>query len=181
MVKSDIGKIYGGYRLDRIVRGNYVFSCVKCEDLLFVTPHNEKRVKLIKKGLLFHAPCKEFTTDISASKDVTKQTKIHNWYDEILYAYKYGAKTRGFVFSLTDKEFIKLITGNCYYCDSAPSNTSKYYKVKYNGIDRVNNKEGYSKRNVVSCCALCNRMKSTLTQDEFIDHIIKIHKRFNNG
>lgn len=180
MFKFDISKVYGGYKLDRIVRGNYVFRCIKCEDLLFVTLHNEKRLKLIKKGLLFHVPCKESITDSHINKDI-RQIKVHNWYDEILYVYKYNAIKRGFAFDLTDKEFIKLITGNCYYCDSAPSNTSAYYKVKYNGIDRVNNKKGYLKQNVVSCCALCNKMKSALTQDEFIDHVLKIHKRFNNG
>lgn len=87
--------------------------------------------------------------------------KHHLWY--MYYYYKRGALQRGLVWQLTKEDIFKLLKNNCYYCGE-----------KSTGIDRVNNKNGYYNKNVVSCCKVCNFMKRTMSKEEFIDHCKKI-------
>lgn len=42
------------------------------------------------------------------------------------------------------------------------------------GLDRVDSSKGYEESNIVPCCKVCNRIKWTLSQEEFIQHIHKI-------
>lgn len=46
--------------------------------------------------------------------------------------------------------------------------------IKFNGIDRIDNNEGYVEGNVRSCCKTCNRMKSSMTAEMFVSHANKI-------
>ena len=46
---------------------------------------------------------------------------------------------------------------------------------KVNGIDRIDSSKGYSLDNCVPCCPLCNRLKSDLDKNMFLEHISKIH------
>ena len=93
-----------------------------------------------------------------------------------------GAKNRGLEFTLSDDKFDKLILGDCVYCGAHPSeyqSDKKFNKTneifKRNGIDRIDSNKGYTDDNCVSCCEMCNRMKSDYTVSEFIDHIENIH------
>ena len=75
---------------------------------------------------------------------------------------------------LSLQEYVTLVTGECYYCGAQPSQQPKgaYMRtlgLKRNGIDRVDNEIGYRADNCVSCCAVCNRDKSSHSQAEFID------------
>lgn len=44
----------------------------------------------------------------------------------------------------------------------------------YNGIDRINNDNGYIAGNVVACCFPHNRMKGKLSQSKFIELVFKM-------
>lgn len=86
--------------------------------------------------------------------------------------------------SITLKEFLEIIKGDCFYCGSKPiervfmSKPRKYidktFKAVLNGIDRINSEIGYTKENCVPCCGTCNMMKYTLTVDAFMNHVKKI-------
>jgi len=98
--------------------------------------------------------------------------------------YKRSAKIRNYDFLLTIEEFTKLTQSNCYYCKTEPLkkfNNSRKRKIndisdfRYNGIDRIDNTEGYILSNCVSCCYICNNAKNTLTKQEFYDWIYKIY------
>jgi hypothetical protein len=95
--------------------------------------------------------------------------------------YKTSAKTRNKEFELTFDIFKDLVTKNCFYCDEPPANrytkVGKIRKIKFNGIDRYNNKKGYTVENSVPCCGLCNRMKGESSVEEFFNKIIRIHKK----
>lgn len=98
-----------------------------------------------------------------------------------------GAKARDLEFSLSDEDFDNLIFNNCYYCDSKPSvyqSDLKFNKTdevfKRNGIDRLDSTFGYTKENCVPCCPTCNLMKMTLSHNEFLSHINKIHSNIVN-
>jgi len=71
---------------------------------------------------------------------------------QIYQKYQYYAKDTGYEFSLTIDEVKNLIYDKCYYCGATTKNR--------HGIDRVDRSVGYVNTNVVTCCSLCNRLKS---------------------
>ena len=78
--------------------------------------------------------------------------------------YKYAAKARQLSFCIDLDTFCSIISKPCVYCQNKP----------LNGIDRINNSVGYEIGNVAPCCRVCNKMKGTMTSEEFILHILKI-------
>lgn len=98
--------------------------------------------------------------------------------------YKTQAKWRKIQFDLDMDTFRELVTSNCTYCNRQRSQTiiSKGGIVfVYNGIDRKDNKKGYMSNNCVSCCSVCNYMKSDFTYDEFIEQCKIIAKFHTNN
>lgn len=63
------------------------------------------------------------------------------------------------------EEFTQIVQRPCTYCGD---------KNRTKGIDRVDNKEGYTLNNSESCCKQCNYMKNNWTVDEFLSRINKI-------
>ena len=96
---------------------------------------------------------------------------LNNLYN---YAYKDSAKKRGLEFSLTKEEFRTIVATPCFYCGAEPrKQTRKTGKAMVssglvNGVDRVDNSQGYHLFNVVACCTLCNHAKHTMSQIEFL-------------
>lgn len=88
--------------------------------------------------------------------------------------YKHKAKSRGFKWGLSLDEFKSLITSKCHYTGRAPQQqfTPKGIKpspsIMWNGIDRVDNTKGYIKDNCVPCWGVVNKMKLTLTKEDFL-------------
>lgn len=103
--------------------------------------------------------------------------------NRILFDYKKNAGLRGLGWKLADKDFYALTKGNCFYCGKLPTNVYKVCSCKsiytYNGIDRLNNKTGYTKDNCVSCCTECNYAKKKKTLKEFIGWIKRVARRIN--
>jgi len=96
---------------------------------------------------------------------------------KLFLRYKGRAKARNYSFDLKYSQFKKLVFGECYYCGSKPETkiVSKSGVIAfYNGIDRLNNEEGYTLLNCITCCGICNYMKRDMSIDEFIRHIEKI-------
>ena len=78
-------------------------------------------------------------------------------------------KVRGVDFSLTIAKARKLYQQPCVYCgDPTPSLN----------LDRVDSSRGYSNDNVVPCCLRCNKMKSDMTTQEFIERCRRIAQEF---
>ena len=87
----------------------------------------------------------------------------------IFKEYKDNAKSRNLEFSLTQKQFEKLIVGDCVYCGSEPKSVRKKgdFQIIRNGVDRVDNTKSYFLDNCVPCCSICNRMKNNFSLEEF--------------
>lgn len=107
-------------------------------------------------------------------------------FNKLYASYKRGAKDRGLDFEISKIDFKQLTKANCYYCNSEPknicSNNGKgnfYGNYIYNGIDRVDNNKGYIERNIVTCCFVCNKMKSIMSHDDFLDKIKQIYLHQN--
>jgi len=80
-------------------------------------------------------------------------------------------------------DFRYLASLDCFYCGKEPTNTTrdgykKYYVTDYvlrwTGPDRINPLLGYSKENCVPCCDPCNKMKSSLSPEEFENFIDRL-------
>lgn len=101
-------------------------------------------------------------------------------FNRVLDRYKRGAKERGLMFSLTKEQFYILTQQSCFYCDGKPIKI--YYNKSVvmngnfsgNGVDRMNNKEGYTLDNSVPCCEICNRAKRAMSLDDFNEWIIRL-------
>lgn len=90
--------------------------------------------------------------------------------------YMSGAARRGHEWSLTEDEFRYIVIQDCHYCGASPSSRQySVYTIDVNGIDRVDNKRGYIKGNVMPCCTLCNMMKGKLGYSQFIEHTRQIY------
>lgn len=94
--------------------------------------------------------------------------------------YKANAKTRNIEFELDLNDFVILAEQNCVYCGCLPSNKINSKDLigewQYNGIDRVDNTQNYTKENSVPCCKRCNFMKSNFSKNDFFNHIKKIYE-----
>lgn len=106
-------------------------------------------------------------------------------FNALISAMKRGAKNRGLRWGLTDKQVASLTKRPCYYCGARPSQVSSPTPDTgayiYNGLDRVDNDEGYVEENVVPCCKMCNYAKQTMTVGEFKAWATKLYRHFVMG
>lgn len=93
---------------------------------------------------------------------------------------KKSAKNRKINMELTFEEFVHLDKQPCRYCHSE--------KGSYGyGLDRIDSNKGYTLKNVVSCCGICNtiKMHSDITDDKLINRLELMIKNLkevkNNG
>lgn len=109
-----------------------------------------------------------------------------------IQGYKNGAKKRNYEWGLSFLEFIDIAGRNCYFCNEeakswecfsnapsvrkdSPKANKSLYEIKISGVDRLDNTKGYTLENSVPCCMYCNRAKSDLTLNEFIERTERLH------
>ena len=103
----------------------------------------------------------------------------------LLASNKRGANQRGLEFSLSQEEFDILTSKNCHYCGSVPKTISRIaatirkYDNIYNGIDRMDNIQGYTKQNCITCCKRCNVAKRDTSYGEFVGWIEELTNHFS--
>lgn len=71
--------------------------------------------------------------------------------------YRSRAALKGLEFDLSFEEFCDLLSEDCTYCG----------RETCNGLDRVENDQGYLLINSVPCCKSCNRLKRCMPVDSF--------------
>jgi len=117
-------------------------------------------------------------------KDRVRETIMlpngHAAFNGLYSQYKYFAKKRELVFELTKEDFSFITKMNCFYCGKEPAQKAGKTDLNgfyiYNGIDRIDNKKGYTINNVVPCCGHCNMAKGNMTIEEFRSHVLAITK-----
>lgn len=101
--------------------------------------------------------------------DARKHTKFYKEKAQLpksrFSVYKASAKTNSREFTLSLEEFETFWDCECFYC-------GRFFKGI--GLDRVNSSRGYNLNNIVSCCTACNRMKSDLSLEKFLENVEKI-------
>lgn len=152
----------------------------------------EARTSYLKSKKKVSCGCKNQKSGYLNRKTTAKDTSINS----LLNRYKQTAKRKGYEWKLSLEKFVSLINSNCNYCDTEPNqpynvfitSEGKYREgnkqwmdsgwIKYNGIDRENNLFGYLENNVIPCCFVCNRAKSTMELKDFIEWLNKIGKKY---
>lgn len=83
--------------------------------------------------------------------------------------YRSSAKRRNHVFELSVEQFFELMDLPCYYCGTEKSLKShrQNYEYFHNGIDRMDNTKGYTLKNSVTACKICNNSKATLSLESW--------------
>ena len=84
--------------------------------------------------------------------------------------YQANARRRFLLWDLSFEEFMMFWQKPCSYCGD---------KIKTIGLDRIDSGEGYNINNVVPCCTKCNKMKSLMHRDEFLNYCRKIIANYN--
>lgn len=105
--------------------------------------------------------------------------RCHPTHGRMLSTYRRNARERGLLFDLTAEQFSSLVTADCHYCAAPPA--PLYSHAEATGLDRIDNGRGYTADNVVSCCRVCNRAKSTMTYDDFTAWIRRLVARHQSG
>jgi len=101
--------------------------------------------------------------------DSTK-TQCRSCVDRFAYSVcKCAAKRRNYEFSLTRSQYDALHELPCLYCGQKPCR----------GVDRLNNRIGYTEINSVPCCLNCNIAKNDLSLNEFKEWIVKLYSRLS--
>lgn len=101
---------------------------------------------------------------------------------QLFFNYRQNARNKSRSFDLSYEQFCKLLQANCDYCASPPC-TLRVLRRKhhthtllFNGVDRVDNTQGYTVTNSVTCCRYCNRAKGDATLDEFKAWVERLSK-----
>ena len=83
--------------------------------------------------------------------------------------YKHIAKKKNLDFQLQFADFLALIRSPCAYCGTDPHRIWKVGSAHFtcNGIDRIENVQGYTLENSAPCCSECNYAKRGMSVEEF--------------
>lgn len=79
---------------------------------------------------------------------------------------KRSARQRGYEWGLEREAFDALVLADCYYCGAAPS--------PVNGVDRIDNSQGYIAGNVTTACQHCNYAKRQMNRQDFINWVRRV-------
>lgn len=123
----------------------------------------------------FYKELKSFKIVNAKSKWAKIEIKPTETYSQIpltemqkrLYGYAYRAFKKGVGFELTIDKFTELVNGVCVYCGNNAFS-----------VDRIDSKIGYINGNVQPICKMCNIMKYTYSERQFISHVKRIAERF---
>jgi hypothetical protein len=90
---------------------------------------------------------------------------------QVVSKYKYSARQSNRIWEFTKKEAIEFLLKDCYYC-GVPARSK--HNPSHNGIDRLDNNEGYTLKNTVTACRICNFAKRDLPLDLFLSWVKRI-------
>jgi hypothetical protein len=162
----------------RDAAGRVMWDCVcKCGN------HKNFVVSELIRGSIRSCGCSPENIGPIFSKNRKRNHDISELMLLIYKGSKREAEERGYEFSIDFKTFAKKSLKPCYYCGAEASNSRtkklKYENpvtLRYNGIDRVDNVDGYVKGNVVPCCDDCNTAKLQQDVAVFLLKVMRIFK-----
>lgn len=134
---------------------------------------NEKIMRVSNVTSKFVKSCGCFTNG-------EKVKTLNSSFRKLFRDYYNGAKQRNLEFKLNEEQFKEFTTKDCFYCGREPYNIrynqSKSEGYLYTGIDRIDSSKGYIENNIVPCCTICNKMKSNIKSEDFLNTVKLINK-----
>lgn len=118
-------------------------KCLKSKSLNSFVKHRGA-----KDGL--YGTCRECKNSYKKAWFQSKKEKIMTSVSHRHGKLKERAKKSGKPGFIAQESYIKLISGNCYYCYSSLKNE------KGLSLDRIDANIGYTEDNVLPCCGICN-------------------------
>lgn len=89
--------------------------------------------------------------------------------------YVRDAFNRNMTFGIPLSFFSQLVKEPCTYCGREPYKAQSFTRnVLVNGLDRLDNSQGYTLENITPCCSACNTLKGTMDSTTFIELCQKI-------
>lgn len=122
-------------------------------------------------------------------KPLTLPQTPESIYKKYYRSYKFGCKrrTKTYSFEISYEFYRTLVEKPCYFCGREPYDIRYLYnrhrkndirkdvKVCMNGVDRLDNRLGYTETNCVPCCKMCNLMKLDSSEEDFISQVSMIY------
>jgi hypothetical protein len=96
------------------------------------------------------------------------------------FAYMRRAEKKQLEFTLSEDQFIALVTSDCFYCGlSYTQETRIVYRrpLAMLSVDRIDSNKGYTPENCVPACKHCNTIKMDASMEEFLNKIKLIHEK----
>jgi len=109
--------------------------------------------------------------------------KVDAAFNQVFAHYRANAKREKRFFRLSKRQFKRLTSSPCFFTGRIPSRTRRSSGgsvYTYNGIDRLNNKKGYTIENCVPCCWEVNQMKGAMALEEFLILCREVVKQHGN-
>lgn len=176
-----VGKLIVIKRVGSNKNGQALWECIcDCGNIAYQTSSS------LNNQIVKSCGCAEFKfpkgNKIGSFRHLNKADAVVAW---LYHRYERKAILTSKEFDLSLNEFRSLIIQPCYYCGTTDNilkaciNHVDARKVlaRVNGIDRVDNRFGYSVDNCVPCCTNCNTAKMTLTVDEYINLCKRVAER----
>lgn len=133
--------------------------------------YEKNRERNAKRSKRWEESNKERRVQITQKYVQSNREKVRKYNDEYSRSllgkyrvYKSVAKKKGNVFQITRDEFASILSKSCVYCGG----------TELIGIDRIDNRLGYTIENSAPCCKTCNYMKKNHTVGDFLAHIRSI-------
>ena len=159
----------------------YTISCPRCGKTRIITQNRPLRLcgSCAQSANGFKRTCEENCT---CKKHVSPKRLPDGEvaFRTVFWRYRGEARRSGKEFVLDIEQFRSLVSSDCYYCGkptTAIETDGRGIPFKYNGVDRRDNDIGYVFENCVTCCFRCNRMKSAMSDLEFLQHVVRIFKK----
>jgi hypothetical protein len=140
----------------------YAYSRTAAGGLFFATTGTLKGYSERKKRV--NDPLKRYKKALGSDRD----HRFKLWCAKNLSS----AKGRGIANDLNKDELLELFEKPCFFCGETPAESKSW------GIDRLQNKLGYTYDNCVPCCLTCNYAKGTSDLHDFLDRVHIISKKF---
>lgn len=176
-VPISIGSTFGRWTVQRLELKRFPHAIVRC------SCGTEKSVRAfnIVKGLSSSCGCQARETTSRVNMIKRRKPDGHAAAVQLFNAYRWNAERRNLNFELDLGHFLSITSSNCAYCGCPPSQLHTLTRKNargsyvYNGIDRLDNTKGYLTSNVVSCCGVCNKAKSSMPVSLFLQWVTRIY------
>lgn len=142
----------------------------------------------LRAGLVKSCGCQRDKWRRFGLADKTRKPAGEHGFNRLYRHYAGEALRRGLNWELSHEQFREITSQSCEYCGIAPSSLSQPLNKKrmsedgvrhatyiYNGVDRVDNEDGYLVKNCVPCCSTCNFAKREMSKSDFLLWIKRIY------